>query len=126
MNANAIVEKLKTSHAWMSTDEATLKLEPCVFCGGEAMLVVQYPVYGISGAWARCRSCGSCGPRANINAIIQTPTVLITPLLEESLERGIAAASDAWNSRSVDRVRMGSLRLNSVPAGMQKGGKDYG
>ena len=118
MNANAIVEKLKTSHVWMSTDEDTPELEPCMFCGGEAMIVAAYPVYGLSGAWARCCSCGSCGPRASINAIIQTSTVFCAPLLGESLERGIAAASDAWNRRTVDRVRMGSLRLNAVPTGM--------
>lgn len=114
MNLEKAIEELKTNY-FLTVDAPNL--EPCIFCGGKARLIVRHPLYGLCGAWVRCRSCGACGPNASIYAEINTPEKFSTPLLPESLARGIAAAQDAWNSRTVDRSRMGNLKITrELPA----------
>ena len=109
MELDKIMEKLQQDHVWAADIPG---LEPCVFCGGEGRVVVRNPLWARSGAWVRCRRCGADGPCASILATVLTTGKFSTPLLPESLERGITAAIDAWNSRSVDRSRMGNLRLD--------------
>ncbi len=114
MNLEKAVEELKTNY-FLTIDAPNL--EPCVFCGGEARLTVNHPLYGLCGAWVMCRSCGACGPVASIYATIIESKKFKTPLLPESLERGITAAQDAWNGRTVDRSRMGNLKITKeLPA----------
>ncbi len=113
MNIDEIMEKLETDRIWSSDEKSTPNLERCMFCGGEGKIAVHNPMYGLSGAWVRCCSCGACGPRASIYAMFTKPgNILCVPLLPESLERGLAAAVDAWNSRTVNRSRMGNLKLD--------------
>jgi len=114
MNIDVIMEKLEKDRIWSSDGQDTPKLERCVFCGGEGMIVALNPMYGLCGTWVRCCSCGACGPRASIYAQITKPgNILSWPLLPESLERGITAAVDAWNTRTVDLSRMGNLKLDA-------------
>lgn len=112
MNFVKTIEELKANHILVAD---VPNLEHCVFCGGKARLIVRHPLYGVCGAWVRCRSCGACGPTASIYAEINTPEKFSTPLLPESLARGIAAAQDAWNSRTVDRSSMGNLKITREP-----------
>ncbi len=113
MNIDKIMEKLETDHIWSSDEQSTPLLRRCVFCGGEGMLVAMNPMYGKNGAWVRCRSCGACGPRASIHAQLFKPgDIFCTPMLPESLERGLQAAADAWNGQPFDRSRMGNLKLD--------------
>ena len=63
------------------------------------------------GAWVRCRSCYAYGPKASIYAQFTEGTKFCTPMLPESLERGINAAVDAWNIRAVDHSRMGNMHM---------------
>ncbi len=117
MNIDEIMEKLETDHAWSSDEQSTPLLRRCVFCGGEGKLVALNPMYGQCGAWVRCRSCGAWGPRASIYAqFIKPGNILSTPLLPESLERGLQAAADAWNGQPFDRSRMGNLILDTERA----------
>lgn len=115
MNLEKAIEKLNKNHL-LAVDVPDL--EPCVFCGGKARLIVSHPRYGLCGAWVRCRSCGACGPVASICATIIVPKKAFrTPLLPESLARGMTAAQDAWNSRTVEHSRMGNMKITTeLPA----------
>ena len=119
MNIGEIMKKLQKDHVWESNEQDSPELEPCPFCRrtGSAKIIVCHPVYGRCGAWVRCCSCGAYGPAASIYATIITPGKLSTPLLPESLERGIAAAQDAWNGRTVDCSRMSNMKITKeLPA----------
>ena len=111
MNTTEIIDRLMTIHVWDSRGQDTPELTPCPFCGGEPIIVVHNPMYGWCGAAVKCSCCDARGPRASIYGQILTDEVFSTPLLPESLERGIAAAVDAWNSKRVDRRRMGNMVL---------------
>ena len=108
MNIEKAMEDLKIKHAWKADDP---ELEPCIFCGGQAELIARLPLYGLGGAWVECRTCHARGPMASICATIITPDKLCTPLLPESLERGVMTAAGAWNSRTADRSRSGNMKL---------------
>lgn len=113
MNIETGMEELQTNKFFVSDEPQLL---PCVFCGGRASLIVRHPIYGKSGAWAQCNSCGACGPVASIYAVTRTHDKFSTPLLPESLTRGITAAADAWNSRTVDRSRMVNMGISAETA----------
>lgn len=113
MNISEIMEKLQKDYIWASGEQDAPELEPCPFCGqaGMAQIIVSHPPYGKSGAWIRCRYCGACGPHASERAQFTRGKKLCTPVLPESLERGITAAVDTWNSGVVDRSRLSNLRM---------------
>ena len=116
MNIDEITKKLQKDRIWASGELDTPELEPCPFCGaaGSAKVIVHHPVYGASGAWVRCGSCGARGPCASTYAAIIKGSVFSTPLLPESLDRGITAAVDSWNGGVVDRSRLGNLWLKGA------------
>lgn len=114
MDIAAILKILKETHVWTSRGCDAPELVPCAFCGGEADIVVYHPMYGASGAAVVCRGCHARGPRASIYATICTPSKFSTPLLPETLERGIATAIDAWNNRSVDQGCLGNVVIRGA------------
>lgn len=110
MDIDKIMAALKTHGFWKSTDRDAPELAPCGFCGGKPIVIVHHPIYyGASGATVLCSNCKAQGPKASIHAHIMDENSLSTPLLPESLERGIKAAVEAWNSRSADRKQLGPL-----------------
>ena len=111
MNIPKIMVALKKDPTWTAQGEDAPTLAPCIFCGGSAEVVVRTPMYGRCGAWVRCRSCYAYGPKASIYAQFTEGTEFCTPMLPESLERGINAAVDAWNIRAVDHSRMGNMHM---------------
>ena len=112
MNIEKIMGTIKDGGRWMSAPADGLQLQPCPYCGQTPFLTVMYPHYGLTGATVRCK-CGAQGPRASIIALMVSNDwgYMSTPLIPQSLERGITAAIDAWNSGAYDRSRMGNLRI---------------
>lgn len=111
MNIDEIMVELKAHRLWSSKGQDGPELVPCSFCGGKPYVRAHNSEYGLCGATVKCSCCGAQGPAASIYALIITPGKLSTPLLPESLERGIEAAIEAWNSGSADKKRLGNLRL---------------
>lgn len=116
MDIGKIMSDLKENHVWSDEENEAPALRPCPFCGGNAQLVISHPRYGVSGAFVQCRRCHMHGPNASIYATILTPGKLSTPLLPESLERGITAAVDTWNSRAVDDTHLGNMMIEGATA----------
>ena len=113
MDIGKIMTELKENYIWVDREHEGPALNPCMFCGSEANIIVRTPLYGLCGATVRCRSCGACGPSASIHALILKPGKLCTPLLPESLERGIMAAVDTWNSGAVGNTHLGNMRIEA-------------
>lgn len=75
-------------------------LLPCPFCGGEAVLIVNVPMYGLTGAWVECCECKATGHRGVVMELIHLENGGIsTPATHASIERGKADALRSWNSR---------------------------
>ena len=113
MDIDKIMSELKKNRVWSSRGKDWPELAPCVFCGGRAIVVVHDPMYGKCGAWVKCSYCGAEGPTASIYALIFRGKTMCTPLLPESLERGINAAVDSWDSKTVDKRRLGNMRITA-------------
>lgn len=114
MNISKIMADLKENHVWSDIENEAPELRPCPFCGGGAQLIISHPWYGASGAAVRCLRCHMHGPLASICATILTPGKLSTPLLPESLERGITAAVDTWNSGAVGDTHLGNMMIEGA------------
>ena len=95
MNIDEIMSELKAHRPWSSKGQDMPELVPCSFCGGKPYVKAHNPMYGWCGATVRCSFCGAQGPTASIYAVILTPGGLSTPLLRESLERGIMTAVES-------------------------------
>lgn len=89
----------------LSTPEGA-HLRPCLYCGSEEMVLMgRCPMYGISGAWVRCRHCGARGPIESVSGIYIKDGRLCTPLTAESVEKGKAEAIKSWNMLASLRTR---------------------
>ena len=75
------------------------ELKPCPFCGAPAELIIKNPVYGISGTWVQCQSCGAKTKVMSIHEYIDTGRGISTPVTNNSISKGFDHAKKAWNRR---------------------------
>lgn len=75
-------------------------LKRCPFCGGQAALFVSNPMYGLCGAFVKCKECRARTDAMPINDIIVVGEALRTPVTDETIQRGCVLAADAWNKRT--------------------------
>lgn len=77
-----------------------MELKPCPFCGGEAELKTQEVQYGLCGAWVFCVNCGAKSNYMNTHEFNLHQGKISTPITDESKQKGIEKAIEAWNRRA--------------------------
>lgn len=80
--------------------ERPSNLARCPFCGGEAEAEAKAPEYGKTGAWVRCKKCGTAGPVFSVNEIHIKDGKLETPVTLRAWAEGMQRARAAWNTRN--------------------------
>lgn len=79
--------------------EKPTKLARCPFCGGEAEAEAAAPMYGKTGAWVRCKKCGTAGPMFGVSEVLIKDGKLETPVTLRAWAEGMQRARAAWNTR---------------------------
>lgn len=75
-------------------------LKACPHCSAGSRLVVNNPIFGVSGAYVECLNCGARTKTYSIHELVTTKNSLSTPITRQSLTKGIELAIKSWNKRT--------------------------